>query len=141
MHIGWKCFVAGSALAAAGACHRAATPAADEPVPSGPPVSFRGVVLDYLSSARLQNTGIELSFVGNANKPFAAAVTDDKGEFTFTGINAGSYMIRVGRPGYLELRTRIDARTSDQKPLDIRLRTIALTQRCVATRYHTLDCP
>jgi hypothetical protein len=48
------------------------------------------------------------------------------------------YMLRIGRPGYNEQRLRIEAVSEDQKPLDVRLRS--LRTRCVSSRYHT-DCP
>lgn len=128
-------------VALASACNRASTPAAEPPMPSGPPVTFRGVVLDNLSGQRLQNTGIEIAVVGNVNKPFAGTVTDDKGEFTFAPLPAGEYMIRVAHQGHLELQLRIEAKPDQDKPLDIRLRTNVGVQRCVASRYHTPDCP
>ena len=66
---------------------------------------------------------------------------DDKGEFTFAPLPAGEYMIRVAHQGHLELRMRIEAKPDQDKPLDIRLRTNIGVQRCVASRYHTPDCP
>ena len=72
---------------------------------------------------------------------FAGAVTDDKGEFTFAPLPAGEYMIRVAHQGHLELRMKIEAKPDQEKPLDIRLRTNIGAQRCVASRYHTPDCP
>ena len=130
-----------AAFVVAASCNRAATPPAEAPAPSGPPTVFRGVVMDYLSSQRLANTGIELALVGQASKPFAGTVSDEKGEFAFAGISAGEYMIRVAHPGYQEVRMRVEAKSSEQKPLDVRLRTIAAAQRCLPSRYHTLECP
>jgi hypothetical protein len=108
------------------------------PVPLGARVVFSGHVADADDYQPLQNVGLELSFANASNRPIAAAVTDDKGEFKFTNLDPGYYVLRVGRPGYNEQRLRVEVLRSDQKPLEVRMRS--LRTRCVSGRYH-VDCP
>lgn len=137
MRIAHTLTLAGAA-AIASSCNQA--PPASEPAPSGELVVFHGTVSDLSSFARLQNVGVELSMIGSATKPFATAVTDEGGGFAFTNLPAGKYMLHVARPGYTEIRMRVDASANADKPLDIRMR--ALSDRlCVPSRYHTPDCP
>ncbi|MFI5310924.1 MAG: carboxypeptidase-like regulatory domain-containing protein [Gemmatimonadales bacterium] len=132
--------LAGFALATAVACTQAATTPTPEPAPIGEAVVFRGTVMDIKSSAPLGNVGVELAMLGSTSKPFAAAVTDEHGAFEFPDLRPGTYMLHVGRAGYIEVRMRVEAKASPDKPLDLRLR--ALTDRqCAASRYHTLECP
>jgi hypothetical protein len=100
---------------------------------------FRAIVQDIENYTRLAGTVAELSIVGRPNDPVAATVSDEHGNFAFSGVPPGTYLLRVGRPGYNEQRLRIVAKVDDDKPLDIRLRKIAT--RCVPSRYHTLECP
>jgi hypothetical protein len=100
---------------------------------------FRAIVQDLENYSRLPGTVAELSIVGKPNDPVAATVSDEHGNFAFSGLPAGTYLLRVGRAGYTEQRMRITVKPDDDKPLDIRLRKIAT--RCVPSRYHTLECP
>ena len=115
--------------------------AAPAPVSTNPNerAVFRAIVQDMENYTRLPGTVAELSIVGKPNDPIAATVADEHGNFAFSGLPAGTYLLRVGRAGYNEQRMRITVKLDDDKPLDIRLRKIAT--RCVPSRYHTLECP
>lgn len=108
------------------------------PTPFRGTITYRGIVQDLENYTRLGNVTVEIAMVGDSNKPFAIAATDEHGEFAFSGLEPGEYMLHIGRPGYNETRMRIDTRNNDDKPLDVRLRS--LRSRCVQSRYHT-DCP
>ena len=125
-------------VAGLAACHPA--PPRTLPVPSpGEAAAIRGTVMDYESSQPLQNTGVEILFPGDINHPIAGGPTDEKGQFVFGGLPAGPYVVRVVRPGYNEVRMRVELKSAEQRPLDVRLRS--LRERCVASRYHTEICP
>ena len=132
-------FVLGTlSLVATLACHQRA-PESAALLPSGPLVALRGTVMEFLSSQRLQSAGVELTLPGDINHPIAASVTDEKGEFAFAPMPGGVYMVRVARPGYYEVRIRVDTARPDAPPLDVRLKSLG--ERCVPTRYHTEICP
>jgi hypothetical protein len=125
-------------VAGLAACHPA--PPRTLPVPSpGEAAAIRGTVMDYESSQPLQNTGVEILYPGDINHPLAGGPTYEKGQFAFDGLPAGVYVVRVVRPGYNEVRIRVELKSAEQRPLDVRLRS--LRERCIATRYHTDICP
>lgn len=125
-------------LAALGACHQA-PPRVLPPIAPGEAAAISGTVMDYESSQPLQNTGVEILFPGDINHPLAGGPTDEKGQFAFGGLPAGAYVVRVVRPGYNEVRMRVELKSAEQHPLDVRLRS--LRERCLASRYHTDICP
>jgi hypothetical protein len=127
-------------LAVAAACHSAPPPAGPAPVmPLGDPIGLRGIVQDLEAYGRLPGTTVELALVGNTNNPVAITVTDEQGNFAFAGVPAGTYVLHIGRQGYTETRIRVEVKSADDKPLDVRLR--AVRTQCVASRYHMPGCP
>jgi hypothetical protein len=133
--------VVGCATASAPA--PAATPTPGTPigmqVPPGTTAPIRGNVSDIESMDLLQGTQLELAYVGDQQHPFAVTAADARGEFIFPTIELGDYMLHIVRPGYTDVRMRVEHRTLEPRPLFLKLRS--LRQRCPTGRYKTAECP
>ena len=129
----------------AGCASSGPAPAPATPVPVGmkiPPgttAPIRGSVSDIENSDLLQGTQLELAFVGDQTHPIAVTAADARGEFIFPAVELGDYMLHVVRPGYTDVRMRVEHRSIEPRPLYLKLRS--LRQRCPASRYKTAECP
>jgi len=121
------------------ACRHSAPAPEAEPIPPGPPVAVRGIVMDVRTNVVLRDAGVELLIPGRRAQTAAVTATDARGEFVLDAVPPGKYRLRINHVGFNEFQMSVDVIRPEQGPLTIHLR--ALDVQCPSSRYHTPDCP
>jgi Carboxypeptidase regulatory-like domain len=90
------------------------------PTPANPSANLNGVVYSEATNQRIPHASVWLCDDGGNR--LVESVTTINGEFSFPGLHAGAYILKINAPGFLPLEMNVDVNFGTEHGISIFLK-------------------